>query len=68
MQSLQKLQPWDTIFPPVPGGELTDEDVKAEFGHMMKDPGQQRLGAISHYIAMEARMKAKDASKLKEGE
>ena len=62
----RKIDPWNTVFPPVPGGELTDEKVKEEFGHIMKDPSRQRPAAIAHYIAMEARIGAEEARKLKE--
>ncbi|KAF4120699.1 methionyl-tRNA synthetase [Geosmithia morbida] len=31
MEKLGRVQSWQTIFPPVPGGKLTDEEVREEF-------------------------------------
>ena len=64
LDSLGRVQSWETIFPPVPSGELTDEQVKAEFKGVLDTPGKPKLRAVHEYIAMEARMRKGDVSDI----
>lgn len=66
LDALGRVQAWETIFPPVPSGELTDEQVKEEFAEILAKPGRHRLRMVADYIALEARMGHKNVSELLE--
>lgn len=64
MDALGRVQAWQTIFPPVPGGKLTDEQVKEEFGRVVGEKGSSRLSSVAEYAAMKARMSEGEVAKM----
>jgi len=66
VMALGRVSAWETVFPPVPPGELTDEEVKQELGGLLAKRGRHRPTAVAEYIALEARMGTEAVAKMRE--
>lgn len=49
------IEPWDTVFPPVPGGRLSDEEVKDELYNVKTPSERKNLSRIAGQITRERR-------------
>ncbi|KAK7209087.1 hypothetical protein V2G26_016265 [Clonostachys chloroleuca] len=53
---MEKVQSWDTIFPPTPAATYSDPEVLEILGGIVENPTKNRLNKMSEWIAMEARL------------
>ncbi|CAH0040658.1 unnamed protein product [Clonostachys solani] len=53
---MEKVQSWNTIFPPTPAATHSDPEVLDILGGIVENPTKNRLNKMSEWIAMEARL------------
>jgi methionyl-tRNA synthetase len=64
----KRVHPWEAIFPPVAAAELTDEQLKEEFGDVFANRkiGGHQPTRVAHYIEVQERMGADAVRELVE--
>lgn len=59
-----RLKKWDTIFPPTPNANGSDEEVMEQLSAMFHDKTKNKMNQVAELLAMEARMGEAAVAKL----
>ncbi|KAL7795343.1 tRNA synthetases class I (M) domain-containing protein [Trichoderma ceciliae] len=59
-----RMSKWDTIFPPTPSADLSDDDLIEHLRVAMLDKTRNKMNQMAELLAMEARMGEEAAAKL----
>lgn len=51
-----RVKSWDTIFPPLPAAEYSDQEMNELLAEVVESPTKNRTNKMTEFLAMEARL------------